>query len=147
MENEKIRVLFVCVANSFRSQIAEAILNHKYGDEFEAESAGFKPKEINPLAIEIMKEYGVDISGNSVDMLFDFYKQGRKYDYVITVCSRGEEENCPIFPGQLTRFSWRDFEDPENYTGTDEEKLEKARKLRDDIEKRIDALYNTVRHY
>lgn len=147
MENEKIRVLFVCVANSFRSQIAEAILNHKYGDEFEAESAGFKTKAINPLAIEVMKEYGVDISDNSVDMLFDFYKEGRKYQYVITVCSRGEEEDCPIFPGQLTRFNWSDFEDPENYTGTDEEKLDKARKLRDDIEKRIDAFYNTVRHY
>ena len=145
MNNEKIRVLFVCVANSFRSQIAEAILNHKYGDSFEAESAGFKSKEINPLAIEVMKGYGLDISNNSVDRLMDFYNEGRKYEYVITVCNRGEEEDCPIFPGLVTRLSWSVFKDPDDFTGTDEEKLEMARKLRDDIEKRIDEFVNTVK--
>lgn len=145
MENKKIRVLFVCVANSFRSQVAEAILNNKYRDSFEAESAGFKIKEINPLAIKVMKEYGIDISNNSVDRLMDFYNEGRNYQYVITVCNRGEEEDCPIFPGLVTRLSWSDFGDPDNFTGTEEEKTNKANKLRDDIEKRIDEFVNTVR--
>lgn len=145
MENQKIRVLFVCVANSFRSQVAEAILNHKYGDSFEAESAGFKNKAINPLAIEVMQEYGIDISNNSVDKLMDFYNQGRIYQYVITVCNRGEEEDCPIFPGIVTRLSWGDFKDPENFTGSEEEKMNNARQLRDEIEKKIDEFANTVK--
>lgn len=145
MEKEKIRVLFVCVSNSFRSQIAEAILNHKYGDSFEAESAGFKSKKINPLAIEVMKEYGLDISNNSENKLMDFYNEGRKYQYVITVCNRGEEEDCPIFPGLVTRLSWSEFRDPDDFAGTDKEKLEMASKLRDDIEKRIDEFVNTVK--
>lgn len=145
MENEKIRVLFVCVANSFRSQVAEAILNHKYGDIFEAESAGFKVKSINPLAIDVMKECGIDITNKSVDRLMDFYNEGRKYQYVITVCNRGEEEDCPIFPGVVTRLSWSDFGDPEKFTGSEEEIKNKARNLRDDIENRIDEFVNTVK--
>lgn len=145
MKNKKIRVLFVCVANSFRSQLAETILNNKYGDLFEAESAGFINKSINPLAIEIMKEYGIDISNKKVDRLMDFFKEGREYQYVITVCNREEEEDCPIFPGFVTRLSWSDFEDPEKFFGTEEEKMNKARKLRDDIEKRLDEFVNTVR--
>ncbi|MGC6174018.1 arsenate reductase ArsC [Lacrimispora sp. 38-1] len=145
MENEKIRVLFVCVANSFRSQIAEAFLNHKYGDNFEAESAGFRVKAINPLAIDVMKEHGIDLSNNSVDRLMDLYNEGRKYQYVITVCNRGEEEDCPIFPGVVTRLSWSDFQDPEKFTGSMEEIKNKARKLRDEIEKKIDDFVNTVK--
>ena len=145
MENEKIRVLFVCVSNSFRSQVAEAILNNKYGDLFVAESAGYRKKDINPLAIEVMKEYGVDISKNKVDRLLDFYNDGRKYQYVVTVCNKVFEEDCPIFPGVVSRFHWNDFANPEDYTGTYDEQLEKARKLRDDIEKRIDEFVKTVK--
>jgi len=145
MENEKTKVLFVCVSNSFRSQIAEAILNHKYGDSFQAESAGYKSKDINPLAIQVMAEYGLDVSKNSTDRLMDFYKQGRKYEYVITVCSRSEEEDCPVFPGLVKRLSWGDFRDPDGFTGTEDEKLVMARKLRDDIEKRIDEFANSVK--
>lgn len=145
MENEKIRVLFVCVANSFRSQVAETILNHKYGDVFEAESAGFKTKTINPHAIEVMQEYGIDISNNSVDQVIDFYNQGRAYQYVITVCNRGEEEDCPIFPGVVTRLSWSDFGDPEKFAGSEEEIMDSARILRDEIEKKIDEFVRTVK--
>lgn len=145
MENEKIRVLFVCVANSFRSQVAETILNYKYGEVFEAESAGFKEKAINPIAIDVMKEYGIDITNNSVDKLMDFYNQGRKYQYVITVCNRAEEEDCPIFPGVVNRLSWGEFGDPDNFMGSYEEKLSKARKLRDSIEKKIDEFINTIK--
>lgn len=145
MENTKIKVLFVCVANSFRSQIAETFLNHKYGDRFVAQSAGFKTRAINPLAIEVMNEKNIDISNNSVDKIMDFYKEGRSYEYVITVCNRGEEEDCPIFPGIVTRLSWGEFGDPENFTGSEEEKKEQARKLRDDIEKKVDEFVNTVK--
>jgi arsenate reductase len=120
-------------------------LNHKYGDTFEAESAGFKTKAINPLAIQVMKEYGIDITKNSVNRLIDFYNEGRIYQYVITVCNKGDEEDCPIFPGVVTRLSWSEFGDPENFTGTDEEKMNKASKLRNDIENRIDEFVNTVK--
>ena len=144
MENEKTRVLFVCVANSFRSQIAQAFLNYKYGSKFEAYSGGFKIKAINPLAIEVMKEKGIDISNNSVDRLMDLYNEGEKYQYVITVCKRGEESDCPIFPGEAARLSWSDFEDPELFEGNPEEKLENARRLRDNIERRIDAFVEII---
>jgi arsenate reductase len=145
MEKDKIRVLFVCVSNSFRSQVAEAILNNKYGDLFVAESAGYKKKEINPLAIDVMKEYGVDISKNNVDRLIDLYNEGRKYQYVITVCNKELEEDCPIFPGVVSRFHWNDFANPEDYIGTLDEKLGKARNLRDEIEKRIDEFVKIVK--
>ncbi len=92
-----------------------------------------------------MQEYGIDISNNSVDRLMDYYNEGRKYQYVITVCNRGEEEDCPIFPGVVTRLSWSAFDDPDNFTGSEDEKKNKARKLRDNIEKRIDEFVNTVK--
>ncbi|MDP2813054.1 MAG: arsenate reductase ArsC [Erysipelotrichaceae bacterium] len=132
----KIRVLFVCVYNSFRSQIAEKFLNSEYGDMFVAESAGLQTKEINPLAIHVMSEINLDISKNSSDSVFDFYKQGRLYHHVITVCSREAEEKCPVFPGIQKRIHW-DLPDPEEFEGTPEEKLEKARQLRDQIRNRV----------
>ncbi len=145
MKNQKIRILFVCIANSFRSQIAEAIMNHKYGDVFEAESSGYKVKPINPLAIEVMQEYGVDISNKKSNKVIDFFKEGRTYKYVITVCNRSEEQDCPIFPGMVTRLSWGDLEDPEYFTGSQQEKKEMALILRDKIEKRIDDFVNTMK--
>lgn len=144
MENNKIRVLFICVSNSFRSQIAETFLNTKYGDRFIAESAGYKMNEINPLAIEVMKEVGYDISKNSVDRVFDFYNQGKVYQYVITVCNRESESDCPIFPGLVTRLHWDGLDNPERFSGTYEEQLEKARNLRDDIEKRVDEFVKMI---
>lgn len=144
MEDNKIRVLFICVYNSFRSQIAEAFLNHKYGDRFVAESAGYRMKDIDPLAIEVMREKGYDISKNSINKVFDFYKEGRAYQYVITVCNRESEGDCPIFPGIVTRLHWDGLGNPEEFIGTYEEKIEKARLLRDDIEKRIDEFVKMV---
>ncbi|NTW71339.1 MAG: arsenate reductase ArsC [Eubacteriaceae bacterium] len=141
LKKQKIKVLFVCVHNSFRSQIAETILNHKYGEHFIAESAGLEKKEISPLAIQVMKEYGIDISQHSVDSVFDFYKEGRLYHYIITVCSKEVEAQCPIFPGIRNRMNW-DLEDPEEFTGTLEEKLEEARILRDKIETLVDEFVN-----
>jgi arsenate reductase len=134
---DKIKVLFVCIHNSARSQMAEAFLNTIAGDRYFAESAGFEPGTLNPLVIEVMKEAGIDISANKTKKVFDFFKEGRYYKYVITVCDEASAERCPIFPGVNKNLHWS-FEDPSQFTGTYEEKLEKTRKVRDAIKKRID---------
>ena len=134
----KTRVLFICVHNAFRSQIAEAYLNALGGDTFEAESAGMKATEVNPLAIEAMAEEGIDISHKKAHSVFDYFKEGRFYGYVIAVCSDKENEGCPIFPGMSQRLSWS-FDDPSKFTGTTEERLEQIRKVRDQIKEKIEA--------
>src|SRR3989338_9622164 len=96
---DKKKVLFVCVHNSARSQIAEAFLKQMAGDKFEAESAGLEPGNLNPVVVEVMKEVGIDISQNKTKSVFDFYKQGRQYDYVVTVCDESQSGACPMFPG------------------------------------------------
>jgi arsenate reductase len=134
----KLRVLFVCVRNSARSQIAEAILKSLAGDRFEAQSAGLSPGSLNPLAVAVMKEWGIDISGNQTKSVFALVKRGELFSYVITVCDATSAEECPIFAGITERIDWS-FEDPSRFMGTDEEKLEKARKLRDAIRARIEG--------
>lgn len=129
---EKIKVLFLCVHNSARSQMAEAYLKLFGGDRFEVESAGLETGKLNPLAIEVMKEDGIDISGNQTNDVFDFFEQGRKYDYVITVCDKEASDRCPIFPGTMKKINWS-FTDPSSLTGTHEEKLAVTRKIRDQI--------------
>jgi arsenate reductase len=130
---EKIKVLFVCVHNSARSQMAEALLNHLAGDRFEAASAGLEKGTLNPLAVKVMAEIGIDISQNQTKDVFDFYKNGHRYNYVVTVCDASNSERCPLFPGVTKTLHWS-FEDPGAFTGTEEEKLEKTRKVRDEIE-------------
>jgi len=132
---EKKKILFLCVHNSARSQIAAALLNRMCGDEFEAESAGTEPSVINPLAIEVMKEMGIDISGNKTRQVFDVYKSGTFFDYAITVCSEAEEK-CPIFP-RAKMLHWN-FPDPSQFSGTWEEKVEQTRAVRDAIVKKIE---------
>ena len=132
----KKRVLFVCVHNSARSQMAEAFLNNLAGDGFEAVSAGFEPGTLNPLAIEVMKEVGIDISQNRTKSVFDLFKKGNKYSYVITVCDEANQR-CPLFPGHARRIHWN-FEDPASFGGSHEEKLEKTRKLRDEIKAKVE---------
>ncbi len=128
----KIRVLFVCLHNSARSQMAEAMVNTFWGERLEALSAGFSPAPLNPLAIQVMQEWGIDISRNASKSVFDFYKKGLLVDYVITVCDEGAAQQCPIFPGITRRLHWS-FPDPADFEGTPDERLDKARKLRDDI--------------
>ncbi|MCX7965320.1 MAG: arsenate reductase ArsC [Syntrophorhabdaceae bacterium] len=130
------KVLFVCVHNSARSQMAEALMNHLCGDRFIAESAGLEPGVLNPLAVDVMAEVGIDISKNNTKSVFDFYKKGRLYSYVITVCDEASAEQCPIFPGVTKRLHWS-FEDPSKFTGTYEERLEKTRAVRDKIKEKI----------
>ncbi|MFO8084732.1 MAG: arsenate reductase ArsC [Desulfobacterales bacterium] len=139
---KKKRVLFICVHNSGRSQMAEAFLREFAGDRFDVESAGLEPREINKLVIEVMEEMNIDISENTSDSVIDFYKEGRLYDYVISVCDESIESQCPIFPGITRRLHWP-FPDPSTVGGTDEEKLFKVRKIRDDIHNRIISWLNT----
>lgn len=134
---EKIRVLFVCTHNSARSQMAETFLNALGQERFEAESAGLEPRDINPLVVEVMKEIGFDLSKKKPKSVFDFYKQGRLYHHVIFVCDKSTEEKCPIFPGLAKKHRWP-FQDPSKLEGTHEEKLAQTRKIRDEIEARVE---------
>lgn len=131
----KPKVLFICTHNSARSQMAEAYLRKFGSDRFEVESGGFEPTVINPLAVEVMKEEGVDISANKTSSVFELYKEGRLYDYVITVC-HDSESLCPIFPGITRRLHWA-FEDPASFTGSKRIQLAKTREVRDQIKQTI----------
>ncbi len=137
MSINKDRVLFVCVHNSARSQIAEALLKKMAADRFDAESAGLEPGKLNPLAVEVMKEIGIDISGNQTKSAFELFKQGKLYTHVITVCDETSAEQCPFFPGITTRLHWS-FADPSGFTGTYEEKIEKTRAVREAIREKIE---------
>ena len=134
---DKKKVLFVCVHNSARSQMAEAFLKELAGDKFDVESAGLEPGKLNPVVVEAMKEVGIDISQNKTKSAFDLYKQGRQYDYVITVCDESQAGNCPVFPGKGKKLHWG-FEDPSGFTGSYEEKLAKTRIIRDAIKKKVE---------
>jgi arsenate reductase (thioredoxin) len=140
---EKTTVLFVCVHNSARSQMAEAFLRQLGGEGFEAESAGFEPGEINPLVVDVMKEVGIDISQKSAKSVFELYKMGRLYNYVITVCDDANAQRCPVFPGFSVRISWS-FDDPAGFTGSYEEKLAKTRAVRDQIQKQVEDFIRKV---
>ena len=140
---DKIRVLFICGHNSGRSQIAEALLNDMAGDRIHVESAGLEPKPINPLVIEVMQEIGYDLSEAQSGSVFDFFKQGRLYDYVITVCDETAAGQCPVFPGITKRFHWP-FKDPEALTGTHEEKLEALREIRNQIREKTTEWAKTI---
>jgi arsenate reductase len=131
------RVLFVCVHNSARSQMAEALLKKIAGDRFEAESAGLEPGTINPLAIDAMRQLGVDISKNKTQSVFDVVKSGRLFAYVITVCDETSGERCPTFAGITKRLHWS-FKDPSSLQGSYEQKLSQTIVIREEISKRIE---------
>ena len=137
-DDKKKRVLFVCTHNSARSQMAETFLNALAGDRFHAESAGLEPADLNPLAIDVMQELGFDLTNNRADSIFEFFKEGRLYDYVIYVCDKETEDRCPVFPGVRRTLHWP-FPDPAKLDGTHAEKLEKARRIRDEIKSRIES--------
>ena len=134
----KKNVLFVCIHNSARSQMAEAFLNQICPEEFEAQSAGLEPGRLNPIVVEAMQEIGIDISGNKTKAVFDMFKSGQMFSHVITVCDETSAERCPIFPGVTTRLHWS-FEDPSSFKGSHEEVLGKTREVRDTIQRKIEA--------
>jgi arsenate reductase len=132
---KKRNVLFVCIHNSARSQMAEAFLNQICGKEFEAHSAGIEPGKLNPTVVEVMKEAGIDISGNQTKSVAAMLKSSKLFAYVITVCDETSAERCPIFTGVTTRLHWS-FPDPSGFQGA--EKLAKTREVRDDIKAKIE---------
>jgi arsenate reductase len=131
----KIKVLFLCVGNSARSQIAEAFLK-KYGeDDFDAYSAGTEPKGIHPFTARVMDEAGVSLSGQYSKSVTE-YMGKIHFAYLITLCD-GAEKSCPTtFPGITQRLHWA-FEDPAAFEGSDEEKFAKFQEVRDQIERQI----------
>ena len=141
---DNFKVLFVCVHNSARSQMAEAFLNIIGHGDCEAESAGLEAGILNPYVVEVMRELKIDISKNKTKNVFDFFRQGKFYNYVITVCDESSAEKCPIFPGVTKIIHWN-FEDPSAFTGTYEEILDKTRIVRDQIMAKIQVWVEELR--
>ncbi|MDQ6631318.1 MAG: arsenate reductase ArsC [Verrucomicrobiota bacterium] len=136
MSSEKPIVLILCTGNSCRSHLAEGILRQAAGDILNVQSAGSKPAgHVHPLAIQVMSEIGIDISGHRSKHLNEFLNQ--KIETVITVCGNADQA-CPIFPGQVNRHHWG-FDDPAHATGSDEEKLKMFRSVRDEIRRVFEA--------
>ena len=123
--------------------MAEAFLNSLAGDKFEAESAGITPGNLNVDVVGVMHEIGIDISKNRTKDVFDFVKQGRRYQYVITVCDQASAERCPIFPGTIKRINWS-FPDPSTFEGTHQEKMIMTRQVRNQIREQIADWIQTV---
>ena len=138
-------ILFVCIHNSARSQMAEAFLNHYDGKSLIAESAGLEPGKLNPNVVKVMAEVGIDISHKGTQEVFDLFKKGRLFQAVITVCDEASAEGCPIFPGVVRRMGWS-FPDPSGFTGTEEEILEQTRKVRDQIKEAVLTFIDEAKH-
>ena len=138
----KIKVLFVCIHNSARSQMAEAFLNKFGGDRFEAQSAGLEPGKLNPIVVEAMQDIGIYISGNKTKSVMEFFENNAVFNYVIAVCDAASAGKCPFFPGGQN-IHWS-FPDPSVLTGTHEEKLQKTREIRDLIKAKIEELIKTT---
>ncbi|MGM0380205.1 MAG: arsenate reductase ArsC [Bacillota bacterium] len=141
---EKIKVLFICVHNSARSQMSEELLKRLGGDTFHVESAGLEPGELNPLAVDAMGKIGYDISNKETNSVFEFYKEGRIYNYVIKVCGESQSERCPIFPGITKTIQWS-LDDPSSFEGSYEEKLAKTIKVRDQIKNKVLSFIQNVK--
>ena len=139
----KIKVLFVCIHNSARSQMAEAFLNNLAGDKFEAHSAGIEPGVLNPLVVESLQQIGIDISNNKTKSVFDLAVNGNAYDYVITVCEKEAADKCPVFPGAGKKIQWS-FNDPSKLTGSKEEKLSKIAVIRDEIKSEVEKFIKSL---
>ena len=140
---DKIKVLFLCIHNSARSQMAEAYLKDMAGNDFEVESAGLEAGSLNPLAVAVMKEDGIDISQNKTKEAFDLIKQGKSFFYVITVCDAKSADRCPVFPGLHEKINW-DFDDPSVFAGTEQEKLAATRVVRDKIKEAVTEFIEQV---
>ncbi|MEE9315794.1 MAG: arsenate reductase ArsC [bacterium] len=130
---KKRRVLFLCTSNSCRSQMAEGLLTHLAGDKFEVFSAGVEPTQVNPLALKVMDEIGIDISKQRSKSVKEFLSQ--QFDYVVTVCDYARQ-TCPVFPGKYEKIHWN-LEDPAKAQGTEEEMLLIFRKARNQIKENI----------
>lgn len=138
-----MRVLFICVHNSARSQMAEAYLEKFCGEAAEVTSAGLDPTSVNPLVVTVMAEEGIDLSGKATRKVFDLYRDGLLFDYVVTVCEESLEGQCPVFPGVTHRLHLP-FPDPATVEGSETEKLAAVRVIRDSIRERMRALAGQI---
>jgi arsenate reductase (thioredoxin) len=123
--------------------MAEALLEEIGGNTFIVESAGLEPGTLNPFAVRAMAEIGIDISGNITKSVFDFFKQGRLYSHVVSVCDESDADQCPLFPGVGKILHWS-FPDPSKFIGSDDEILKKTVEIRDAIRKRIETWLNEL---
>jgi len=138
------KVLFVCVHNGARSQMAEAFLNKLGGDNFEAYSAGIEPGKLNPYVVKVLQEdEGIDISNNQTKSAIDFVKQGKLFQFIVTVCDESAAQRCPIFPGIRERIMMS-FDDPNAFIGSEEEILDKVRVVKDKIKEEIKKFIELV---
>lgn len=124
--------------------MAEAFFNTLYKGDITAESAGLEPGTLNPLAVEVMDEVGIDISQAGTDSVFTLYQEGRLYAYVITVCDRTTAEKCPVFPGVTTRLHW-DCEKTDTYGESLQQHKEKMRHVRDSIRNKVLEFIESIR--
>jgi len=131
---ERKKVLILCTGNSARSQMAEGLLRHYGGEDFTVESAGIEPSFVRPEAIEVMRELGIDISGQRSKSIDEF--SGQTFDYVITVCDNANQ-NCPVFPAATQRIHWS-IADPAAVVGDNEARLEAFRVARDELRARLE---------
>ncbi len=131
-----LRVLFVCVHNSARSQMAEELLRLVSAGRMEACSAGLEPGPLNPFVVRALGTLGIDISGKQPRDVFELYKSGARFHYVITVCDEASAERCPIFPGALKYLHWS-FPDPSGFAGSDNQVLDRTLHLMEQIEAKI----------
>lgn len=134
----KPKVLFVCIHNSARSQMAEAFLKQVAGDRFDVYSAGITAGALNPYVVEAMSEIGYDIAANVTKSVFDSPIKDHAYDYVITVCDESAAQQCPIVPTQGNRLGWN-FADPSQFSGGREEIMARVRAVRDQIRAKVEA--------
>lgn len=137
------KVLFVCIHNSARSQMAEAFLNHICPEFFEAHSAGLEPGTLNPLVIEVMGEIGIDISSHCTKSVDEMLEGGRVFSHIVTVCDGASAERCPMFPGAGQRLHWG-FPDPSTLTGTRKDRIKIVRDIRDMIQERVQQWCDAV---
>ena len=143
---EPVKVLFVCVHNSARSQMAEAFLNHLGNGGFAAESAGLESGLLNQVVVDAMKLDGIDISENKIKTVDSIISSGKKFDYVITVCDESNAEKCPIVPGAGKRLHWS-FDDPSALTGTYIEKLNQTLLIMQQIKSKIENWIKELQTY
>ena len=134
----KKRILFLCTGNSCRSQMADGIINHDFAGHIEAFSAGTEPHGLNPKAVEVMAEIGIDISANRSDHIDQFEEQA--FDYVITLCGDANER-CPLFVGGVERIHI-DFDDPPRAPCSDDEIMDVYRRVRDEIRARLGEVFS-----
>jgi len=129
----KPRVLFVCTENACRSQMAEGFLRHHAADRFEAYSGGAEARKLNPTAVDVMREVGIDISGHHSKDVAEFL--GQSFHFIIRVCDK-VKETCPVLPGAIWYLDWR-LEDPASAKGSPNERMTVFRRVRDEIEERV----------